>query len=104
VSDELLTDELARRIMAWEVAPDRFLMGGRHWIPRWRFRPTERLDDAFRLLGTASPRQYTMGWDEKGTFWVNVQIGDSAGDARDESKPRAITYAVARAIGIQVSA
>jgi hypothetical protein len=98
-----LTEELARQIMGWEVAPDRFLMGSRRWIPRWRFKPAERLEDAFRLLEEAAPRQYTMGRVEKGAFWVSVQIGAGTGEARDESKPRAITYAVARAIGMQVN-
>ena len=102
--DELLTQELARRIMAWQVAPGRFLIGDRRWLPRWRFRPTEKIEDAFRLLEEASPRQCTMGCDENGTFWVNVQVGASTGEARDKSKPRAITHAVARAIGIEAEA
>jgi hypothetical protein len=90
--------------MGWEVAPDRFLIGGRRWLPRWRFKPAEKLEDAFRLLEQAAPRKYTMGRDEKGAFWVNVQIGAGTGEARDNSKPRAITHAVARAIGIEVEA
>ena len=102
MSAEQLTALLAQLIMGWEVAPDRFLMGSRRWIPRWRFRPTEKLDDAFRLLGEAAPRQYTIHCDENATFWVNVQVGASTGEARDKSKTRAITHAVARAIGIEV--
>ena len=42
-----LTATLAERVMGWRVGPDRFQIGNRGWIPRGRFRPTERLQDAF---------------------------------------------------------
>ena len=97
-----LTTLLARRVMGWDVAPDRFLMGKRRWIPRWRFQPEERLEDAFRLLGAAGPQKYTMGREGQGPFWVRVRIGRTTGQARDRSKPRAITLAVARALKLHV--
>jgi hypothetical protein len=100
---EDLTAALARRVMGWEVAPDRFLTGKRRWMPRWRFQPEERLEDAFRLLEAAAPESYTMGRAGPGLFWVRVQIGGTTGQARDQSKPRAITQAVARALSIQVA-
>jgi hypothetical protein len=94
---EDLTTMLARKVMRWDVAPERFLLGKRGWIPRWRFQPTERLEDAFRLLEEAGPRRYTMHRDGPGPFCVQVQIGEETGTAQDLSKPRAITLAVAGA-------
>ncbi len=91
---------LAERVMGWEAAPGRFLLGERRWIPRWRFQPTEKLEDAFRLLAAAVPQQYAMGCRAGGLFWVQVQIGGHMGEAQDESKPRAIAMAVARALQI----
>ena len=92
---EDLTTLLARRVMGWAVAPERFLVGKRCWLPRWRFQPTERLEDAFRLLEHAAPRRYSMGRNGQGAFWVRVQIGQATGHAQDQSKPRAIALAVA---------
>jgi hypothetical protein len=99
---EDLTTLLARRVMRWGVAPDRFLTGKRRWMPRWRFAPTKRLEDAFRLLEAAGTQKYTMGREGRGLFWARVQIGHTTGRARDLSKPRAITLAVARALQIHV--
>ena len=50
MTSEHLTAILAERVMGWTVGPDRFMMGNRGWMPRWRFQPAEKLDDAFRLL------------------------------------------------------
>jgi hypothetical protein len=100
MTDDHFTALLAERVMAWSVAPDRFLLGGRRWLPRWRFRPFEKLDDAFQLLEKAGPEDYLMGDDGKG-FWVRIRIGKTIAEARDISKPRAITLAVARAVGIE---
>ena len=99
---EDLTTLLARRVMRWGVAPERFLIGKRRWMSRWRFQPEERLEDAFRLLEEAAPQKYTMGCEGKGLFWARVQIGRATGRARDLSKPRAIMLAVARAPKLQV--
>jgi len=97
-----LTAALARSVMGWEVAPERFLVGKRRWMPRWRFQPVEKLEDAFRLLEAAAPQEYSMGREGQGLFWVRVRIGQALGRARDRSKSRAITVAVARALKIQV--
>jgi hypothetical protein len=97
---EALTAELAQKVMGWGVAPDRFLIGNRSWIPRWRFQPLERLEDAFRLLEKAQPEQYSMDGGPDGAFSVRVRIGGRLGKARDDSKPRAITLALARALGL----
>jgi hypothetical protein len=98
---EALTAELAQKVMGWGAAPDRFLIGNRSWIPRWRFQPLERLEDAFRLLEKAQPEHYSMGLDDSGRFFAEVRIGGRLGKARDNSKPRAITLAVARAMGLR---
>jgi hypothetical protein len=83
------------------VAPDRFLTGNRGWIPRWRFRPTESLTDAFRLLEAAEPRQYTITAGEDGRFTVRIYLGKVMGQSCDSLMPRAIAYAVARAVAIE---
>jgi len=98
---EALIPQLAERVMGWNVAPDRFLIGNRSWIPRWRFQPLERLEDAFRLLEKAQPEHYSMGLDGSGCFCAQIRIGGKLGVARGESKPRAITLAIARALGLE---
>ena len=103
MTTDQLTAILAERVMDWSVRPDRFLTGKRGWIPRWKFRPAERLTDALRLLEAAKPRQYTLHCGEDGLFTVWVQLGRAKGEARDLSKPRAICYAIARAAGIEVA-
>lgn len=88
--------------MGWSAAPDRFLMGNRKWIPRWRFAPLTNLADAFRLLDAAKPVEYAISGRATGEFRVRVRLAGGTGEARDTSKPRAIAYAVARAIGISL--
>jgi hypothetical protein len=102
MTNDQLTAILAERVMGWTVGPDRFLMGNRGWMPRWRFQPVENLEDAFRLLEQAAPQEYSISGDDNGKIHVQVRIAGTAGDARGTSKPLAITYAVARAIGIAV--
>jgi hypothetical protein len=102
MTNDQLTAILAERAMGWSVGPDRFTIGGRRWLPRWRFQPAERLDDAFRLLEQTAPQEYSMGSAEKGGFWVKVRVVDSIGEASETSKPRAITFAVARALELEV--
>lgn len=103
MTSELLTAILAERVMGWTVSPGRFMMGGRRWLPRWRFQPTENLGDAFKLLEKAKPQDYALGNDGNG-FWVRISIGTCVGEARDASKARAITLAIARAIGVEPDA
>jgi hypothetical protein len=97
-----LTALLARRVMGWEVAPDRFLMGRRQWMPRWRFQPAENLEDAFRLVDAAAPQKFTLSREGAGPFCVTVRIGGKIGQAQDRSQPRAITFAICRALRIEV--
>ena len=102
MNDNTIVNLLAQQVMYWRVGPDRFLTGHRSWIPRWRFQPTERLDDAFRLLEQAAPQSYNMSAADNGAFSVKVLIGGKLGKAQDECKPRAISLAVARSLGLEV--
>ena len=102
MTSENLAALLAKRVMGWGVGPDRFLTSKRGWMPRWRFQPTERLADALRLLEKAEPEEYTMSGDSEGYVRVHVRIRAATGEACSASKPRAITCAIARALGIQV--
>lgn len=99
-----LTAALAQRVMGWDVAPDRFLMQHRRWTPAWRFQPTKRLEDAFRVLDAANPEEYSISSRRGGAFTVRVQIGGIAGEASDTCEARAIANAVARAIGLEPEA
>jgi hypothetical protein len=101
IDDDILTVRLAQIVMQWRLAPDRFLKPDRKWLPRWRFQPTVRLDDAFQLLDKATPDDYEMRPGKDGGLRVRVRFGEKTGAAEDLSKPRAITYALARAHGIQ---
>ena len=99
-----LTAILAERVMKWGVAPDRFLLDGRRWVPRWRFRPAERIEDAFRLLETLDPAEYFMQGQGAECFAVRVRLRNGGiGEASGKSKARTITYAVARAIGVDIT-
>ena len=102
MTSEKFTAVLAKRVMGWGVGPERFLIGNRGWMPRWRFQPTESLVDAFRLLEEAAPQEYSMCGDSKGNFRVQVRIGDATGEADGTSKPSVITLAVARALRLEV--
>lgn len=101
MSTDQLTAILAERVMGWRVGPDRFLMGNRRWMPRWRYRPLDRLPDAIRLLEAAEPERYTIT-DTNGLVSVRVQIAGITGEARDRCKPRAVALAIAKALQIQV--
>lgn len=102
MTSEHLTALLATRIMGWDVGPDRFLMGNRGWMPRWRFRPLEKLEDAFRLLHGATPQEYSICGDGQGNIRVRVRIDDAPGEAQGRSTASVITYAIAHAVGIEV--
>jgi hypothetical protein len=88
--------------MGWKAGPDRFLMANRRWIPRWRFQPAANLPDALRLLETAAPAEYFIDRRADGLFRVRVRIGDAVGDACGLPEPLAITFAVARALGVEI--
>ena len=100
MSPDSLTALLAERVMHWSVAPDRFLLGNRQWITRRRFQPLSDVRDAFRLLRKLTS-VFSLSRGEDGMFTAAVMIGDRAGCASGESEAAAITYAVARAIGLE---
>jgi hypothetical protein len=100
-ADEL-TVLLAERVMGWRTSPNRFHKSGRGWLPRWRFQPLKSLKSALELLEKASPQHFKMEGDEKTGFRARVRIAGVLGEARGQSKPRTMTYAVARALGIPV--
>lgn len=76
-------------------------MKGRGWKPVWTFRPTERREDAIRLLEAVKPAEYNVAALRGGSFRVRVRIGQTVGTAQHISEARAISHAVARAIGIE---
>jgi hypothetical protein len=94
------TDELARRVMRWRTAPDRFIKSGRSWIPRWRFQPFAELADAFQLLDQAVDH-YTLKQDGR-TFTVEIRAGSGRVTAWGELKARTIALAVAQMLGPEV--
>lgn len=102
MTDETLTSLLAERVLGWGTGPDRFQTGKRGWIPRWRFQPVMRLADAVRLLEAAAPEEQIISSSAPNAFWVRVCIRGVNGEARETSRARAITYAVARAVGIGI--
>lgn len=95
-----LTEELAHRILGWKSAPDRFLKAGRGWLPKWRFAPFERLEDAFRLLDSADTYVLTKA---DSSFAAEVWVGSCTGRALGELKATTITLALAKAIGLYPS-
>jgi hypothetical protein len=76
-------------------------MGGRSWIPRWRFQPLTRLNDAFQLLDK-SGGAFTLTSHKRGYFTAEVCLDNRTGLAVGEPKAATITMAVARAIGLDV--
>jgi hypothetical protein len=100
MTEELLTNELASRVMGWKPTPERFVKSGRTWIPRWRFRPLTELADAFLLLDRAA-HAYILSSDRHHTFTAEVELAAGAGKASGYLKARTITLAVARALGLE---
>src|ERR1700722_13628810 len=96
------TTRLAALVMGWRVVGGRFLMGKRQWRPSWRFKPVTRVADAVRLLEKAAPESCAMNCDKSGTFHVQIYLAGKVGEAHNKSKARAITYAIARALGLEV--
>jgi hypothetical protein len=91
--------ELAERILGWKVCPDRFIKSGRTWIPKHRFRPLARLEEAFLLLDRTAG-SYTLS-SVRGLFTAEVRVGNRTGKATGEPKAKTITLALAQALGIE---
>jgi len=95
-----ITEDLAQRIFGWRCFPDRFLTGNRKWIPKWRFAPFERLDDAIRLLDAAADNYRLFGTGKGRAFSAVVRVNKRVGKAHGEPKARSITTALAIALGL----
>ena len=100
ITQQRLTTFLAERVLGWSEGPDRFLRGKRSWLPKWRFQPLVNFKDAFVLLEAAAPNTYRMDADATGEFRVRLEIKGCVGEARDRLIARAISIAIARALGI----
>jgi hypothetical protein len=100
VIDELLTDELAARVLGWQLAPGRYIKPGRSWIPRWRFQPLTNIGDAFQLLDAAAI-SYRLEAEE-GTLTAEIRTDSRNGRASGQCKARTITMALVHALGIEV--
>lgn len=58
---ERLSSLLAERVMGWGIGPNSFLMGGRHWLLRWRFRPAQNLARRISISEGSQPRSLHDG-------------------------------------------
>ena len=101
MTDNALIDLLAEQVLYWRVAPDRFLKRNRSWLPKWRFNPIQRLEDAFLLLDHSQPTRYVIS-QTGGKLQVEVERDGKIGRATADSKPRAITLALARSLDVEV--
>lgn len=100
MSDERLTDELARRGLGLRPAPGRYLKSDGGWIVRSKFRPLVDIRDAFLLLD-ALAEDYALAATAGGVFTAQVRIGGRIGKSTSDLKARAISLAVAKAIGLE---
>jgi hypothetical protein len=94
-----LEARLAERLLGWRTAPDRFLVGQRRWIPRWRFQPLRRMEQALELLQKAGAR-FTVTNADDGTAIAEVTVAGNVETASATSVSAAITLALSRAMGI----
>jgi hypothetical protein len=101
ITEEALAAALAQRVLGWQTAPNRYITSGRSWIPRWRFAPFSRLDDALLLLDRASSN-YKLTMFKGGTFTAEVHVDNRIGKAFGEPKARTITTALVRALGLKL--
>ena len=101
MTDNVLIDRLALQVLHWRIGPDRFVTGNRSWLPKWRFNPLQRLEDAFMLLDHSKSVRYVIS-QTGGTFQVEVEHDGKIGKAAGKSKPRSITLALARSLGLEV--
>ena len=99
MNEERLTAKLAEDVLGWKAGPDRFIKSGRRWIPKWRFAPFIRLDDAFELLNRLGS-QCRLERAANGIFTVQVRLCGRIGEAFGPEPARAVTYAIARMLEI----
>jgi hypothetical protein len=99
MSEERLTDQLVTRVMGWRLAPDRYIISGRNWTPRWKFAPLTNLEHAFTLLDRAASA-YTLTTNSGRGFEAEIRVGGRIGKAAGEPKARTIALALALALGL----
>lgn len=98
MTERVMTDHLAERVLGWRPTADRFMTGERSWIPRSRFRPFKDVRDALRLADKLT-RHYSLTAYPDG-FTAEVCVRGRTGRATARHKARAITLAVARVIDL----
>jgi hypothetical protein len=99
--DRRVTEELAQRVMGWKVTRDRFIKPGRSWMPRWRFAPLTRLEDAFELLDRAGS-DYILARAKGRAFTAKVRAYGRTARASGDHKSRTITTALSLTLGLDV--
>ena len=97
--DRLLVDELARLVLGWRLAPDRYLKPQRGWVPRFKFRPLTDIRDAFRLLDQLTDDYSLTAVPGRG-FTVEVRSKGRIGRASGEIAARTIMFALAQFFGL----
>ena len=102
MTDERLTDELARLILGWRPGADRYLISRREWIKRERFRPFTDVSSAFRLLDAVTDNYSLRSVPRKGVT-VEIRRGARTEIVSDQSKSRAITLAVAHLFDLDLA-
>jgi hypothetical protein len=99
-----LTGKLARRVLGWKTAPNRYIVGNRKWLPTWRFQPTKNIADAFRVLDAADVVEYVLRADRNGIYRVKVWTRRASAEASGPSLPLTICIAIARVLHIDLEA
>jgi hypothetical protein len=102
MTDRLLMDELARLVLGWRSAPDRYLKPSRGWIPRSKFRPLTDVRDAFRLLDQFT-KDYSLIARPGQGFTVEVRSKGRTGRASGKIAARTVTLALANLIGLDTA-
>lgn len=102
MTDQLLTDELARLVFGWRLAPDRYLKPHRGWVARSRFRPFTDVRDALRLLDELTGDYSVRAIHGQG-FSVEIRSKGRIGKASGKFAARTIMLALAQLFGLDAS-
>src|SRR5580693_5422407 len=98
-----LTSKLAR-LLGWKIAPNRYVLGNRKWLPRWRFQPAKNIADSFRVLEAAGVEEYVLHCGLNGLYRVQLRTRHASAEAAGPSLPLAICLAIARVHHIDLEA
>ena len=94
-----MTTELAVRAMRWRLAPGRFLKRGSEWISRTHFTPLRDINHAFLVLNAVS-RSYSIAFEPRRCYTVEVNAFGRFGHATGKSTARVICLALAQVLQI----